>query len=190
MTDHLSAVFAMLGPGSRRFADPAAWERTEAGIGTELPGDYKEFVDEYAPIRLNGHLCFHHPATTRWNLLEEIRATEQAFREVDWDGLPHPETGADGSLIPALGTDFGFQVFLRRASRAPEWSVVVHNRDEGGYWEHPMGFAEWLHRQLLGEEVIHPNGTYFYPGPVRLEHLPMSAEDRRPAAWYGPDRGM
>lgn len=29
-----------------------------------------------------------------------------------------------------------------------------------------MGFAEWLHRHLVGEEVIHPNGTYFYPGPV------------------------
>ncbi|GAA4831208.1 hypothetical protein GCM10023235_01690 [Kitasatospora terrestris] len=65
----------------------------------------------------------------------------------------------------------------------------MHDRDEGGYWEHPMGFAEWLYRHLVGEEVIHPNGTCFYPGPVELQHLPTSPEDR-PLPWYGPDRGM
>ncbi|GAA3081006.1 hypothetical protein GCM10020000_78610 [Streptomyces olivoverticillatus] len=43
--------------------------------------------------------------------------------------------------------------------------------------------------KTIGEEVIHPNGTYFYPGPVKLEHLPMSADDR-PEPWYGPERGM
>ncbi|WP_345694786.1 hypothetical protein [Kitasatospora terrestris] len=52
-----------------------------------------------------------------------------------------------------------------------------------------MGFAEWLYRHLVGEEVIHPNGTCFYPGPVELQHLPTSPEDR-PLPWYGPDRGM
>ncbi|MET9182995.1 SMI1/KNR4 family protein [Kitasatospora aureofaciens] len=189
MPDHLPAVFMMLGAGGRRFADPGSWTRLESEIGTELPTDYKEFVDEYAPIKVNGHLYFNHPATTRWNLLEEIRQTEQAFRDADWDGLPHPDTGADGVLIPALSTDFGFHVFLRRSPQTPDWSVVVHDRDEGGYWEHAMGFAEWLHRHLIGEEVIHPNGTYFYPGPVKLEHLPMSPEDR-PEPWHGPERGM
>ncbi|KJY41997.1 hypothetical protein VR41_09870 [Streptomyces sp. NRRL B-1568] len=189
MTDHLSAVFAMLGPGGRRFADPESWAHLESEIGTELPDEYKQFIDEYAPIRVNGHLSFRHPATTRWNLLEGIRQTEQAFRDFGWVGLPHPDTGADGVLIHALSTDFGFPVFLSRSSRTPDWSVVVHDRDEGGYWEHAMGFAEWLYRHLIGEEVIHPNGTYFYPGPVKLEHLPMSAGDR-PEPWYGPERGM
>ena len=189
MTDHLSAVFTMLGPGGRRFADPESWARLESEIGTELPRAYKEFVDEYAPVMVNSHLYFNHPATTRWNLLKDIRETEQAFRAADWDGLPHPDTGADRVLGPALSTDFGFRVFLSRSPRTPDWSVVVHDRDEGGYWEHAMGFAEWLYRHLIGEEVIHPNGTYFYPGPVKLQHLPMSPEDR-PLPWYGPDRGM
>ncbi|MFJ7199634.1 MULTISPECIES: hypothetical protein [unclassified Streptomyces] len=37
MTDYLSAVFTMLGPGGRRFADPESWARLEAEMGTELP---------------------------------------------------------------------------------------------------------------------------------------------------------
>ena len=119
MTDHLSAVFTMLGPGGRRFADPESWARLESEIGTELPRAYKEFVDEYAPVMVNSHLCFNHPATTRWNLLKDIRETEQAFRAADWDGLPHPDTGADGVLVPALSTDFGFRVFLSSSTRTP-----------------------------------------------------------------------
>lgn len=34
-----------------------------------------------------------------------------------------------------------------------------------------------------------PNSSGFYPGPVKLEHLPMPA-DERPEPWYGPDCGM
>ncbi|WP_411129101.1 hypothetical protein [Streptomyces sp. x-19] len=102
MTDHLSAVFAMLGPGGRRFADSESWAHLEAELDTELPSEYKEFLDEYAPITVNSHLYFTHPATTPWNLLEDIRQTEQAFRDTDWDGLPPPDIGADGFLIPAL----------------------------------------------------------------------------------------
>lgn len=44
-------------------------------------------VDAYAPVQLNGHLCWGHPATVRWNLGQEIRATFQAWSEVPWDEL-------------------------------------------------------------------------------------------------------
>ncbi|MFE3495771.1 hypothetical protein [Streptomyces sp. NPDC059175] len=27
--------------------------------------------------------------------------------------------------------------------------MVVHDRGEGGYWEHAMGFAEWLYRHSI-----------------------------------------
>ncbi|MFI8823957.1 hypothetical protein [Streptomyces sp. NPDC053431] len=41
----------------------------------------------------------------------------------------------------------------------------------------------------IGEEIAGPNSSAFYPGPVRLERLPMTPEDRTDA-WFGPDRGM
>ncbi|MET8100949.1 hypothetical protein ACWEBX_16170 [Streptomyces sp. NPDC005070] len=41
MTDYLRAVLDMIGPPENRYADPAAWARLEAELGTELPADYK-----------------------------------------------------------------------------------------------------------------------------------------------------
>ncbi|MGF0175933.1 hypothetical protein ACQF36_37355 [Streptomyces sp. Marseille-Q5077] len=51
-----------------------------------------------------------------------------------------------------------------------------------------MSFAEWLYRYLIGEDMAGPNSSAFYPGPVKLEHLPTSHE--HPEPWCGPDRGM
>nr|WTB30861.1 hypothetical protein OG781_16405 [Streptomyces sp. NBC_00830] len=42
---------------------------------------------------------------------------------------------------------------------------------------------------LIGEDMAGPNSSAFYPGPVELQHLPMSA-DERPEHWCGPDRSI
>lgn len=52
-----------------------------------------------------------------------------------------------------------------------------------------MGFAEWIYRYLIGEEMAGPGSSAFYPGPVSLRDLPMAPEDR-PAVRHGPARGM
>ncbi|HET6353473.1 hypothetical protein [Streptomyces sp.] len=52
-----------------------------------------------------------------------------------------------------------------------------------------MSFAEWLYRYLIGEDMAGPNSSAFYPGPVQLRRLPMTA-DERSEPWSGPDRGM
>lgn len=54
--------------------------------------------------------------------------------------------------------------------------------------EHCMSFAEWLYRYLIGEDMSGPNRAAFYPGPVTLKRLPMSA-DERTEPWCGPERG-
>ncbi|MER7705390.1 hypothetical protein ABTX81_21175 [Kitasatospora sp. NPDC097605] len=40
-----------------------------------------------------------------------------------------------------------------------------------------------------GEDMVGPNSSAFHPGPVLLEPLPVSPDDR-PAPMYGPERGM
>ncbi|MFI8389530.1 hypothetical protein [Streptomyces sp. NPDC085540] len=55
MTDHLRAVFDMLGPGPDRPGDPDAWLRLEQEIGRELPADCKSITDAYAPVPLHRH---------------------------------------------------------------------------------------------------------------------------------------
>jgi len=68
--NHLGRVLDMLGVPSWRYRDPEAWHKLENDLGVMLPADYKEIVDAYAPVHINGHLYLSHPATSRWNLGE------------------------------------------------------------------------------------------------------------------------
>ncbi|MFE9635826.1 SMI1/KNR4 family protein [Streptomyces sp. NPDC006463] len=199
MTDYLTAATAMLGPARNRYADPAAWDQLHAELRIQLPSDYQAVVDAYAPVLLNGHLYLSHPATERWNLGQQIRDTVRAWSDVDWEDLDPDEDprllfgledlrfGTPDGLWPIASTDRGETVFLVAASAASPWLLVEDG--EGGWGRYDMGFAEWLYRYLIGEDLAGPDSSAFYPGPVRLEHLPMTPDDRT-ESWYGPDRSM
>ncbi|MFB8237576.1 SMI1/KNR4 family protein [Kitasatospora purpeofusca] len=193
----------MLGPGERRFARADAWTALEAEIGTEFPEDYKAVVDAYAPIQINGHLHLSHPATERWNLGKKIRETSRACAELDWDredwvepeesirvvlDLQEVRFGTKDGLVPITGTDRGEYIFLApRSDRTGHRICAVDH--EGCWYEYRMSFSEWLYRYLVGEDMVGPNSSAFYSGPVLLRPLPMSPDDR-PTPMYGPERGM
>lgn len=200
MTDYLAATMAMLGLAQSRYAEPSAWDRLQADFGIRLPADYRAIVDTYAPIQLNGHLYLSHPSTERWNLAQWIRDTVQAWSEVPWEeldlgadedprqllGLKELSFGTRNGLWPIASTDRGETIFLDAAADSTR---LVVNYDET-WVEHCMSFAEWLHRYLAGEDMTGPNSSAFYPGPVKLQYLPMSAGER-PQPWRGrPGRGM
>ncbi|MDX3386471.1 SMI1/KNR4 family protein [Streptomyces niveiscabiei] len=198
--NYLKLVLEMLGNPLRRYADPEAWHRLENDLGVILPADYKEIVDAYAPVDINGHLSLYHPATDRWNLGEEIRDMSDAWSEIEWgedeiEGDPRLSLGVsellfgtpDG-LIPLASTDRREVIFYAPRGASGKGALFI----EGGtyeFFEFSFSFAEWLYRWLIGEEVTGPGGSAFYPGPVALRDLPMSSGER-PETRYGPPRGM
>ncbi|MFI2205979.1 SMI1/KNR4 family protein [Streptomyces sp. NPDC020192] len=198
--NHLRRVLEMLGEPTWRHRDPEAWLGLESELGVSLPADYKEIVDAYAPVQLNGHLSLHHPATERWNLGEWIRSTSEAWSEIEFEeGEPEGDPraslgvrelvfGTPDGLIPIAGTDRGETVFYAPRGARGRASLFVEN-GEGEFFEYSMGFAEWMWRWLVGEEVTGPGGSAFYPGPVALRNLPMTPQER-PETRYGPPRGM
>ncbi|WP_258572831.1 SMI1/KNR4 family protein [Streptomyces sp. KM273126] len=197
---YLQRVLEMLGDPQARYRDAAAWSALEADLGVVLPADYKKIVDAYAPVLVNGHLYLSHPATERWNLGDSIRRTSESWSKVVWEeGEPEGDPrvsldvdeltfGTSEGLIPLASTDRGETLFYapRGAQRNGSWFV---EDGEGEFFEYTMGFAEWLYRWLVGEDVAGPNSSAFYPGPVALQGLPM-APGERPETRYGPDRGM
>ncbi|SDT83439.1 SMI1 / KNR4 family (SUKH-1) [Streptomyces sp. TLI_053] len=203
MRDYLAEVFAMLGPGDDRFASPEAWADLEAELRTKLPEDYKAVIDAYAPMQINGHLILKHPATERWNLGKEIRQTSRAWAELDWErenwlepeedaravlGLSKMTFGTKDGLIPLTSTDRGEYIFLAPLPDGTGVRICAVEHD-GSWYEYRMSFAEWLYRYLIGEDMVGPNSSTFYPGPVLLEPLPMSPDDR-PTPTHGPHRRM
>ncbi|MFD7975305.1 SMI1/KNR4 family protein [Streptomyces sp. NPDC059071] len=201
MTDYLAATMAMLGPAQNRYADPTAWDRLHVQLDIRLPTDYQALVDAYAPIHLNGHLYLLHPATERWNLDQWITDTVRAWNDVPWDeldleadedpralfGLTELSFGTRNGLWPIASSDRGETIFLMAVDDTAPWFLVEDG--EGGWARYDMSFAEWLYRYLIGEDMAGPNTSAFYPGPVQLCRLPMTA-DERPEPWSGPDRGM
>ncbi|MEV6183071.1 SMI1/KNR4 family protein [Streptomyces sp. NPDC052016] len=198
--DYLERVRDVLGEPSWRYRDPEAWRKLESELGVSLPADYKEIVDAYAPVQINGHLYLSHPATERWNLGERIRRTSKAWSQIEWDdgepegdprlslGIPELVFGTSDGLIPIAGTDRGEEIFYAPRGALGRGSLFVEG-GEGEFFEYSFSFAEWLYRWLVGEEVTGPGGSAFYPGPVALRDLPMSSEER-PQTRYGPPRSM
>ncbi|MGW0949657.1 SMI1/KNR4 family protein [Streptomyces sp. NPDC002623] len=197
---YLERVLDMLGEPPGRYRNPVAWGEIEGELGTSLPGEYKEIIDGYAPVLVNGHLSLKHPATGRWNLGEWIRSTAEAWSQVEWGdgepegdprislGIPELEFGTPNGLIPIASTDRGETIFHAPRGAQGKGSLFVED-GEGEFFEYSIGFAEWLWRWLVGEEVTGPGGSAFYPGPVALQDLPMTPTER-PERRYGPPRGM
>lgn len=200
MTGYMVRLLTVLGDPPMRYRNVVAWSRLERDLGVSLPAAYKEIVDGYTPVEVNGHLHLMHSATRRWNLAEKIRSTSEAWSQVEWDedefeGDPRESLGvselrfgdADG-LIPIASINRGETSFYAPKGRQGAGTLFVEN-GEGEFFEYSMGFAEWLWRWLNGEEVTGPGGAAYYPGPVALRDLPMTP-DERPEVRYGPSRDV
>ncbi|MDD9380856.1 SMI1/KNR4 family protein [Streptomyces sp. ZAF1911] len=204
MTDHLQAVFTMLGPAENRYNDPVAWLHLEQELGRRLPADYKAIVDAYAPVQLNGNLYLSsHPACAWRNLGQEIRSEAESrseWRSWESDDLgpdadprvicnrPQITFGSSDGLIPLASTDQGAAVFLAPEVHGYSDGIVVQG-SEGDWAGHAMDFAEWLYRYLAGEEMAGWASAALHPGPVLLEYLPTGPDERTREA-HGPDQDM
>ncbi|WP_329270263.1 SMI1/KNR4 family protein [Streptomyces sp. NBC_01451] len=193
--NYVDLVIAMMGSPENLHAADSAWRALESELGVQFPVDYRLLVDGYGPIQVNGHLYLSHPATERWNLGRWISSTIAAFERSDLSGAECPGFengpifgGPDG-LIPLASTDRGEYVFgaIRRGDS--KWRILACDGDEQDFYEYRMGFSEWLYGYLSGGDMFGPDSAAFYPGPLLLESMPLTVEDRS-ISWRGPQRGM
>jgi hypothetical protein len=193
--DHMGAVFAMMGEPRRAHDDSAAaWERLEASLDVVVPDDYRKVVEAYAPVQVNWHLYFLHPAEDLGMWMER---TIESFRETTWDedvmcpGFEEtgPRFGGGKGMVPLATTDRGEYVFAARHANADSWRILTCDGDEQDFYEYRMGFAEWLYGYLIGGDMVGPDSSAFYPGPIRLERSPRTRGER-PVVWHGPERGL
>ena len=141
-------------------ADPAAWPRVEAELGTALPADYKQFVEHYGTGVFDDFLWVLSPFATELeaNLLAAAGAA--------------PGPPGQGGLLPFGGTDNGDLLCWRTGGDPDGWTVVVvgtRAHDEEG---HAAGMVAFLARlaagelasELLPEDVLTKDRHTFRPG--------------------------
>lgn len=85
MVATLSEVRALLGEPKFNWSDPAPWTAREKEFGIEFPADFREIIDAYGSIEINGQLYLKHPAE---HLLHDlgtmIRGTSSSGARRTW----------------------------------------------------------------------------------------------------------
>lgn len=131
-----------------------------------------------------------------WSLEKWINETVATYAAEDWHGVLDDQSlaerlrfGCPGGLIPIASSSRGELVFLNSYEAIDGFGITVFVGSDCEFYDYRMGFAEWLFRYLVGEDVMGPNSTAFNPGPLVIEDLPSSLGGRATRR-FGPDRGM
>ncbi len=152
----LAEIQALLGDPRFNWSDPAPWIELEREFGVEFPADFREIVNAYGSIEINGQLYLDHPAGHLLHSLgRTIRENLEFWRAEDMAGLlPAPAGASPGELMPVASAMTGEWVFLRvpDAPSSP-WRVVVQELDSPDHTLYEMTFSEWLLAYLKGEDV-------------------------------------
>lgn len=168
----LLEIRALLGEPRFNWSDPTPWAALEQELGIEFPADFREIVNAYGSIKINGQLYLDHPADhLLHNLGSAIKENLQLWRDVDMaEFLPSPVGGDPGELMPVATAKTGEAIFLRipDAPSSP-WRVVVQEFDSPAWTRYEMTFGEWLLAYLKGRDVtlcsrnFAPDGPFYEP---------------------------
>jgi hypothetical protein len=127
------------------------WERIEAGLGTALPQDYKDFVRVYGSGYFMEFLGVDVPKSRNPNVRLErqvgvVRDMFRAFEEVPYPLWPDP-----GGLLPFGGTDNGDTLFWLADGAPADWRVVVSDRGAWDFEALDCGLTDFLAGLATGE---------------------------------------
>lgn len=156
MVATLSEIQALLGEPRFNWSDPAPWIELEQELGIEFPADFREIVDAYGSIVINGQLYLEHPAGHLLHSLgETIRGDLEMWHDEDMaEFLPSPVGANPGELMPVTSAMTGEYVFLRVPDEPTSpWRVLVQELDSPAHTLYEMTFSEWLLAYLRGEDV-------------------------------------
>ncbi|MFE3591514.1 SMI1/KNR4 family protein [Streptomyces niveus] len=170
----LSDIKALLGEPRFNWSDPAPWIELEQELGIEFPADFREIVNAYGSIEINGQLYLNHSAGhLLHNLGRTIKEDLALWREEGMaEFLPSPVGGDPGELMPVATAMTGETIFLRVPDcPSSPWRVVVQEFDSPAWTLYEMTFSQWLLAYLKGRDVTLCSRNFAPDGPF-YEFLP------------------
>jgi hypothetical protein len=109
---------------------PDKWQVTESMIGTELPPDYKAFINTYGSGLIGNFIYLWHPFTRKPYMNLILQLTEfQSLATSDFEAtLPHPIYPAPNGLLPFGNTINGDTLFWITTHSPAEWTLLILDR--------------------------------------------------------------
>ena len=149
----LERIIQILGGPAFSAREDAGWDEKSQRTGVIFPEDFRAFVDAYGPGQVN-LVGFLHPASGRSTLYEEVLDTVDFLGPLFERGdLPAPLGWLEGQLLPFAHEVSGVELaFWVTAAPANDWHVCAFAGGE--FRDFECGFEEWLHRYLVGDELV------------------------------------
>jgi hypothetical protein len=158
------------------FAGP--WEPIEAGLGTALPQDYKEFTRLYGSGYFMEFLGILVPRTKNPNTRFEsqVGLVCGTFAGMDGEELPYAMWPDPKGLIPFGGTDNGDELFWLPRGSPEDWGVVVWDRGMQEFEALDCSLTDFLAGLATGEvapkafpDSLRPCDDLFHPSRAWTE---------------------
>jgi len=132
------------------------WHDVEEKLATQLPDDYKSFIEHYGTGRIAGLLWPLNPFSSNkhLNLLEQsplILNAERILRDEFPQFHPWPLFPEVGGLLPWCVTDNGDYVLWRTSGDPNEWTIFIYEIRGIVRQDCPYGMSGFLYRWLCNE---------------------------------------
>lgn len=159
MTPHLARLAELLGPPPPDVV-PVPWGEARAEVGFKFPADYRELIDTYGGISLNGEFWIGGPSEKPSSLPGVPTRFEDFVRSTTRDGFlrqydeehaagntrraPYPVLPTPGGLLRWGGRELNNCFWLTDGPDPDAWPVVVLHVDVGEWIRFEGGVVEFL----------------------------------------------
>lgn len=159
--DHVSSLVKLVGSRQRGAVarTKQEWAAFEKSIGIELPGDYKELVNQFGAGSFCDFLWLYSPFCTNTYLtmqqkLEAVARTLRGFassESLKKHMVPYSWYPEQDGMVVWGGTDNGDMLFWRRAGQNSDFTIVVVSSADTRWCEFQLSISSFLHQVATGQ---------------------------------------
>jgi len=152
------ALLRRVDPPRAQHRSPFSWADTERFLGTKLPTDYRDLIDDRGP-GIVADVLVYGPGAPEGNLdlvhwLQGIQRLVASLRQITCDHFPPPFHPEAGGILP-WGLLHGRQIvgWAMTSDDPDAWPVVVLTTEFDGLTLHPATATGYLLTRLPGPEI-------------------------------------
>lgn len=129
------------------------WESFISTLGTELPPDYKQFIETYGTGGIDNFVWVLTPFVSdeNVNFLKRQREISKAYLQLKKDFpeyYKHDVFPVTGGLLPWAFTDNGDELYWLTEGRPDKWKIVVYETRSSENYTYSLTMTQFLYRIL------------------------------------------
>ncbi len=149
MADYLRKLRKLMPPPADPVESSGDWKQAEKDLGTRLPADYKQFVEEYGRGCLFDyiHIFTTFPTDPRGGLKNEVKRIFGGYKIVTEEypeAMPYPLFPEKGGLLPFAQSEVGNELCWVTNGTPNRWLVMFVSIGSERYEQYDCSFVEFL----------------------------------------------